>query len=175
MTSSNPVFDKVVYMTVPVTFEYVQVLLVTKDNKALCGLRFRAQHGHSDGCLGLRRARATETKDTCGYYEALTCGAYSSPRQRQTVAAAAAYVYYRSATTVSAAVSQSLLSRVLFAGAFAGGWLAGASPKKQPKGQTVTEELSTVAEGKTRCKAGPLIEGPFSLHVRLLVERYCYR
>ena len=52
-----------------------QVLLVTKDNKALCGLRFRTQHGHSDGCLGLRRARATETKDTHGYYEALTCGA----------------------------------------------------------------------------------------------------
>lgn len=63
MSSAEPQFQKIAYMTVPTSFEYVQLTLIDQRKKALAGLRFRGQYQHPGGCLGLRRARSPPEHD----------------------------------------------------------------------------------------------------------------
>lgn len=75
MSAASPVFRKVVHLVVPVTFKYVQIVFTTGDGDELCGVRFPNYLRHTDGCIGLRYARASGSRNTSGYYEAVSCGA----------------------------------------------------------------------------------------------------
>ena len=73
--ASSPGFNKVVYLVVPTTFKFVQIVLKTSEKKILGGVRFPSNVCCSDGCIGLRYARASNSCGTHGFYQALSCGA----------------------------------------------------------------------------------------------------
>ena len=79
LSASSPVFSKALYVAVPITFKWVQIVLTTSKGETLCGVRFPSSLQDPDGCIGLRYARqssSTHARDpTRGFYHAISGGA----------------------------------------------------------------------------------------------------
>ena len=70
-SSGSP--EEVVYFVVPVTFNFVQIILTTSKGTELCGVRFPSFLQHPQGCIGLRYARQSASRTASGFYQAVCC------------------------------------------------------------------------------------------------------